>query len=212
MKLIYYSIANILNIGVFSTLIFFSIKASTLDRLFLYMTILSFTCSTIYLILKQVQIIKLTTYEFIENRLFKCLYSLSMMVCFGFWFLTLGGDSIMPYESRDDATFLYVNIYLHGIIGLFMFIDLIIHERKVHEGHYYVDLIILIIITGCYSVFITMLSYNHDITVYPFIKNVELKTTIGLFSVVALILFNAYQSYYFIVRRKVNYSKKDYLL
>lgn len=212
-RIFYYSVTNIINISVWLTLFITCLNHGKLHTLFLYMTILSFTCSTVYLIMKQIQLVKNISIHILEHRLFKFFYTMSMTVCFGFWLLTLGGEQIMPVTLNNSTKMLFINIYVHGFIGLFMFIDLIIYERKLNEDHYYVDLMILLVISIGYSALITMLTYNHDIIIYPFIKNVSLSASIGIFSVITLIMFNAYQSYHYILRRKqIRETKAEALL
>ena len=112
-KLIAYSIFSLLNLMIFMMIIIKNIE--TLYISFMFLTIISFTCSTFYLFIVWVYEIKLHLnrhnsdrmeeimscrfYKILRERFFKYVFQMSLTVCIGYWFLCMAGDDIMTLQG-----------------------------------------------------------------------------------------------------------------
>jgi hypothetical protein len=129
-KSVIYSFLSLVNIA-----FWIGIVASTINTLYItfsYLTVITFTITTFYFsthfgynlkyfILEKQQ--KLTDeheqdrfYLFMRDRFSKYSFCASTTICILYWCLMLGGDSLMYMDN--DSTPLYVNLYVHFLIGV----------------------------------------------------------------------------------------------
>ena len=134
---------------------------------------------------------------------------MSMTVCTGYWILSLGGESIMPYSAT------IINYYLHLVIGLQMIFELMLIEKNfTHEKYFAIDLVIISFLSILYAIILTYVSKTYDFSIYPFMK-FELSQIIAVFIGLLSISFNAYVIAYFVIdhknkKYKINKKVADY--
>lgn len=210
-KLILYSIISLLNLTVLFFVIIFTF--SHLYKTFLYLTILSFTLSTFYLTTMWIYEIRLHLnknnpdhqtkikecryYRTMRERVFKFVFTIEVTVCVGYWWLCLGGESIMVVSHP-----IYFNLYVHFFIGLQLVLELLLTERNHHPQFFLWDYLLAAAIICVYSVFLTFVAKSFkNMTVYPFLK-LALTQILAVNLVLFLISFNVYQFLIFILDRK----------
>jgi hypothetical protein len=209
-RLIIYSVANILNFTLWLGILFASTKK--LHIVFLYLTILSYTFSIIYLFIMWIYEIRLHLnkhntikhqmikeckfYNTMRERVFKYAFLINLTVCIGYWGLCLGGENIMKTNINT-----FVNIYVHGLIGVQMLIELLMTDRK-HLPHLFLkDYFISATIIAVYSVLLVAVAKTYDIYIYPFLR-LEVTQITAINLVLFLISFNVYQFFHYVLEKK----------
>jgi hypothetical protein len=202
MKLLFYSLITSLNISILTAVIYGSIKSNRIEILPLYMTMINFACCTFYFIAKLIKNIKSSEnnfFNYLENILCKFFFTTAMSVCTGYWLLSLAGTGFMPM-SRTWSGFI-TNVYVHGIIGIMMLLEVFFHKREHHEHLYYRHLAVILALGTIYFTIINLFAELVDITVYPFLK-LDVKIRVGVFLVLTMLSFNSYQLYHFILKKR----------
>lgn len=213
-----YTLFTLSNILIFLMIIIHNIR--NIFRVFLFLTILSFTLSTVYFTiiwyfemllflsrnnttrLEELRVNKF--YIHMKERIFKFAFTMSMTVCLGYWILCLGGEMIMVYHNN------IINYYVHLLIGMQMIVEIILIEKNFkHEKHFVRDLIIILGANIIYCIVLTYVSRNYDIVIYPFMK-LAIKNIIAVFIGIMSLSMNMYVIHYFIVDFKnKNYKKSN---
>jgi hypothetical protein len=168
---------------------------------------LNFTGCTFYLLAKLIKHIKNSKhnfFNFLDNVLCKFFFTTACSVSTGYWLLTLGGPDVMPLSRSIMGTLF--NIYVHGLIGVIMFIEVLIHKRDHHEHLYYKHLALVIGLGVVYFTTISLFAEFADVAIYPFLK-LRMSIRIGVFIVLTILTFNSYQLYHFIVKNR--FGNKD---
>jgi hypothetical protein len=202
MKLWFYSITTFFNLLIWTSILVGLIEKGIILRLPLYLTFLNFMGCTFYLLAKLIQQIKRSEhsfFEFLDNILCKFLFTSACSVCSGYWLLCLGGPNVMVMSHT--AISWITNIYVHGLIGVIMFIEVLAYKREHHEHLYYNHLIISLGFGIVYFTIIALFSEFAHVSVYGFLK-LDISIQIGVFIVLTLISFNCYQLYHFILKKR----------
>lgn len=215
-KILIYSVINLINVCVLLGIIINSIIYSK-PKVYLYLTTLNFIFCVSYLFIiwiyelkffinrkdeaKTSAIKKTQLYNFIRNRVFKFAFTTCMTVCMGYWILALGGEKVMTFNFN-----IYLNVYVHFIIGVQIFLEHLLTERKMISHVYSQDLIVYLIINVLYSIILTSIAKKLNVVVYAFLL-LDVNQIIAVFLVLLLISFNNYQLFHFIIRKKVSSLK-----
>jgi hypothetical protein len=206
-KLIFYFILALSNFALWFFMVATTIQ--TLYQTFLFLTFISFTCSTFYMIIATIYEIQFHRckhnqehlhslnqnkfYKLVFERLFKYIFTLSMTVCIGYWTLCLGGEQIMIIVNPIS-----INIYLHLFIGVQLVIDAILTKRNHHAHLFVFDFIIFTILIAVYGIILILSAKQWNLTIYPFL-NLEITQIILILFYLCLISFNSYQALHYFI-------------
>jgi hypothetical protein len=212
-RLIFYSIASLINLSIWLVIIIGNIKKIYIT--FLYLTIISYTSATFYLFtiwifelrlflnrnnLEKLKGIKESRcYIHLRERMFKFVFTASATVCTSYWVLVLGGESVMIAETRFPN--ILMNIHVHLLIGIQVVLELILNERKHFPDLFLVEYIILISGVIVYSSFITFVSKYFELAIYPFLT-LPIPQVIAINIFLCIVSFNVYQLYHYILHKK----------
>ncbi len=139
-----------------------------------------------------------------RDRIFKYVFSVSLTVCIGYWGLCLGGKLIMSVDIN-----IFLNLYVHLLIGVQMIFELLFTERKYLPNLFLYDYLINFIIITIYSFLLLYIAKTYELYIYPFLK-LDVNQIIGIYIVLFLISFNSYQLYHLILEKKENNIKIKY--
>lgn len=219
-KFIIYSICTLLNLAVWLGVVIKSFFF--LYKTFLYLTFISFTLSTFYLMIMFIveaekfwhrrnesrieRIQKRRYYVTLRDRLFKIVFTLSLTVCFCYWLLLLGGDTIMMWQSR--AFDIAITVYVHCLIGLMILFELFLTDRNHYDEHFYKDWLILSAVYIVYTVVLTTVCKVTSVKIYKFLE-LEMKQIIVLNIIMYILCFNIYMLYFKIMNIKINRRKNS---
>jgi len=215
-------------VGLFNLILWPIVMLNDKDQIllnFLYLTLLNFTLCTIYFIFRFIFEIKIffntgknndisieivknnCIFKFINTHFSKFVFSICITVCQVYWLLILGGEKLMIFP-QENFFMKFLGVYLHLIIGIFMYIDMHFIEITLNKKHYYRDFFIFNSIQISYSILLTFLAKNFkSCLIYPFL---ELDFS-QIFSINIVIMFaykNSYQFYHHIHKR--NKRKLEY--
>jgi len=212
LKLLLYVVLSLINIALFLNSLI--VWGSRFYMDFLYLTILSFTSSMVYLAINAVyeilfyvkrneewrvqQLKEGAFYNFIRDRFFKYVFTCECTICIAYWMLCMGGETIMVLPKGLN---LAVTIYLHFLIGLQIFLESILTQRSHLKDLFYFDYVFLLVAIILYSIFLTAMNKLYDLGTYPFLKlnyGPIIAINMGMF----LISFNVYQVLDYIVAKK----------
>jgi hypothetical protein len=194
---------------------------------FLYLTLLNFTLCTTYFISRFIYQIKIFLnksnensidkiknncfFNFMNEQFSKFVFSICITVCQVYWLLILGGEKLMIFP-QDNLFMKFLGVYLHLIIGIFVYIDMHFIEITPNKKHYYRDFYIYNFIQISYSILLTILAKNYKAClIYPFLE----LNFYQIFSINIVIMFayrNSYQFYHHIHKRnkqKYNYKNNN---
>jgi hypothetical protein len=223
MKVYLYGAVSLLTLSLLISMI--AQQGAQFYKIYLMLTIVSYTSSTFYFIASFIYELKIKIqksknehvteliendfyYNFLKNRAFKFVSSLSFTVCCGYWILTMGGEHIMKLKS-ETFMILTTNLILHFFIGLFLLLELLLTERKYEKGLFYRDYFYIIIVFIVYSTMLVVANKVDDsIDTYPFLKY-SYANIIAIHLGLLMLNFNCYQFYYFVMKRKET-NKKGY--
>lgn len=220
-------------VGIFNIILWPIIMLSDKDQIlinFLYLTLLNFTLCAFYFFFRfyfelliffnrddfvQVENIKNNFFFSFFNKYYsKFVFSICMTVCQVYWLLILGGEKLMTFP-QENLFVKFLGVYLHLIIGIFMYIDMNFIEITLDKINYHRDYMIFNLIQICYSILLTILAKNYkSCVIYPFLE-LELSQILSINIIICLAYRNSYQFYYHIhksKRNKLKYKKADHLL
>jgi hypothetical protein len=214
-------------LGTINLFMWLAIVLTTLKTIYItfsYLTILSFSLSTFYFLTLMVFEIRFFILKknkllqedhlnhkffiFTKDRLAKFAFTASTTVCITYWSMVLAGDIIMNMDH--DSNPIFVNIYIHFIIAVQLLCEVIFSNRNYSKQLYHKDLAIVFFIVGFYSITLTTLAKTLDYNIYPFLK-LEIIHIILVNSLIALLAFNMYQLYHFIIEKKVKKRPRSFL-
>lgn len=201
----------IISVILIGYLLFMFIKAKNFWKLFLFLTILNFIFTTVFITMVSICEFfdkELTTfYKFLIHRLEKCVFTINLTVVFGYWNLTMMGADVMVFQT--DATFIINTIIVHLLIGFVILFEVITNKnRKYVEGKFYLDFFLLGGFMFIYSMLILILAQTSSIYIYNFLEKTFIQG-LGYCFVLMSYYILSYLLYYVIYRR-LNDGKVDY--
>jgi len=142
-------------------------------------------------------------YKFITNKMSKFSFTLCIGVCICYWLLCLGGEALMTFPT--DSIFLaFLGLYLHLIIGIIIFLEILNSDIDFTEDKFLRDFLIFMAIDLIYGSVLVVLAKTYErCKIYPFLS-LDLNTIVLVNIVLLVIFFNVYQMFYFIHKHKDN--------
>lgn len=202
---------SIISLLLFGYLLFIFIKSQNFWKMFLFLTILNFIFTTVFMSIVSICEVlnyELTTfYKFLIHRVEKCVFTINFTVVFGYWNLTMMGKDVMIFEST--VTFILNTIIVHFLIGLVILFEVLTNKnRKYVEGKFYIDFFLLGGFMFVYNMVILILAQTSGIYIYTFLNKSFIE---GLgYSIVLLAFYILSYLLYYVIYRRLNDGKVDY--
>ena len=217
LKMLIYLIISIIDLFVWLGIIIYTFDQ--LYQTFLFMTTISYTLSTFYLLtmsfyelylylhknneVRHKKIKESKIYSFLRDRLFVFIFTAEVTVCTTYWVLRMGGRSIIDIETSPP---LPINLHIHFFIGFQILLEHLLTDRKHYKQDFIKESMLFYAFSLIYSIFLTVVVRTYDLNIYPFLK-LEYSQILAINIVELMAQFNVYQLYHYIMDSKN--SKKN---
>lgn len=164
----------------------------------IYLTIL-FICDW-YLYFSKTEKLEYIISSFFRNTFSKIGCSLTYTITILYWLLVVLGPIIMRFET-SNFLIIFFHIYLHGVITVFVLLEIVFFEHKRLDSNN-LDVLILTIIYVCYLVLALISQYVFNLPPYQFMDMVKPYQLISPIMVFYIIIINSYQVHIWIIKKK----------
>ena len=200
--LIYISISIILLITFICAWVLIEIKW----QLFFYLTFWSFWLNEFYITTlticdsfeffnifysKTITIIQ----NFLRNNFLNLIFPFSFAICLLFWLLVILGDE---FQAMDGIKETLIAILLHGIIFIFIIIDIIFYKHVIKPKKIFFDIFLIPIIFVFYLILLLIGKYCLNFDTYDFMIYCRFNHLIVCAILIYIVILNGYAIFHLI--------------